>query len=243
MSIVDTDLEYYKSSQSISDGGTITATAIVDATLDNLFDAVSSTESSSGLTDYRKCFIKNNHATLTWQNVVFWRSINTTSIDDEIWVGLGTADDDDGSVELTAFSSGAKVALTSDGADTRNVTIIGEVSGVRTSETVALDGTNEVLSTNTYDAGRLYLVYPASTSASRTITIKQGTGGTSRGTIAPNKKSAILYLNVSSKVTGILLGNIAPAGSQGLWLKRIVGAGAGAVTNNQGSFKCEGETS
>ena len=42
MPILDTDLEYYKSSNTDSDGGTITATAITNAILNNLFPDVTS---------------------------------------------------------------------------------------------------------------------------------------------------------------------------------------------------------
>ncbi len=159
MAILASDIEFYKSNGTNSTGGTITGTAITDATDENLFDDVTADEAVSGATEYRKLFVKNNHGSLTWQNVVFWRSVNTTSTDDEISLGIGTASDDDGSNELTAFAGAAKVALVSDGADTRNVTIVGEVSGARATETVALNGTTEVLSTNTYDAGKVYLVY------------------------------------------------------------------------------------
>lgn len=241
MAITSSDLEYYKSNGTNSTGGTITATAITDNTLNNLFDDVTADESDAGATEYRKVFVKNNHGTLTWQSVVFWRSSDTLSTDDEISLGIGSASDDDGSNELTAFGANAVVSLESDGADTRNVTLVGEdAAGARQTETVALTGTTPVLSSGTFS--KLYLVYPASSDASRTITIKQGSGGTTRGTIAPNKLSAILYQNPTTKAAGFELGNIAAAGSYGLWLKRVVTAGAAAYTSNSGTIKAEGET-
>lgn len=241
MPILDTDLEYYKSSNTDSDGGTITATAITNAVLNNLFPDVTSAEALAGAIKYRKCFVKNNHGTLTWQNVVYWRSADTTSTTEEIWIGLGTADDANGSNELSALTSNAQIELVSDGADTRNVTLVGEnASGERTTETLALNGITPVLSTNTYS--KLYLVYVSATDASRIVTVKQGAGGTSRGTIGASVKSAILYFNANTKADGIELGNIAPAGSQGLWLKRIVSAGTAAETDNQGTIECEGDT-
>lgn len=242
MPIVTGDLEYYKSNGTNSTGGTITATAITDNTLNNLFDDVSADEADSGATEYRKIFIKNNHGTLTWQDVVFWRSGATDSTDDEISLGIGSSADDDGSNELTAFGANAVVSLESDGADTRNVTLVGEdAAGARQTETVALTGTTPVLSSGTFS--KLYLVYPASSDGSRTITIKQGSGGTTRGTIGPSKLSAILYQNPTTKPDGFELGDIAAAGSYGLWLKRVVTAGAAAYTNNSGELSCQGVTS
>ena len=242
MSITASDIEMYKSNGTDSTGGTITATAITDATLNNLFDDVTADEALAGATEYRKIFVKNNHGSLTWTSVIFWRSSNTTSTDDEISLGIGTASDDAGSNALTTFTGAAKVALISDGTDTRNVTIIGEVSGVRTSETVTLTSTSEVLSTNTFDSGKVYLVYPASSDASRTITIKQGTGGTTRGTIGTNKLSCINYQDPTTAGAGFQLGSIAAAASQGLWLKRVVGAAAVALANNSGTIQVKGET-
>lgn len=242
MSIVAADIKYYKSNGTDSTGGTITATEITDNILNNLFDDVSASESEAGLTDYRKLFVKNTHATLSWTIVQFWRQVATTSADDEITLGIGTASDDDGSNILTTFSGAAKVALISDGADTRNVTVVGEVGGVRTVETVALNGAVEVLTTATFDADSVYLVYPASADASRTVTIKQGTGGTTRGTIGPNKLSAICYKAPTTSVAAFELGDIAAGASQALWLKRVVNAGAAAASANTGTIRCQGTT-
>lgn len=241
MSITASDIEMYKSNGTNSTGGTITATAITDATLNNLFDDVTADEASAGATEYRKIFVKNNHGSLTWTSVVFWRSSNTTSTDDEISLGIGSSADDDGSSALTAFGANAVVALVSDGTDTRNVTLVGEdASGARQTETVALTSAVEVLSSGTYS--KLYLAYVSSTSATRTVTIKQGSGGTTRGTIAPNKYSAILYLDPTTAADGFELGSIAAAASQGLWLKRVVGASAVAVSSNSGTIQVRGET-
>ena len=243
MPILTTDLEIYKSSNTNSQGGTISATAITDNTLNNLFPDVTANQATTGLTDYYKVFVKNNNGSLTWGSVGFWIASNTTSADDTWLVGIGTASDAVGSNELTTFSAGAKVSLTSDGTDTRNVTVVGLVGGVRTVETVALNGLTEVLTTNTFDSGGVYLVYPASADASRTITIKQGTGGTTRGTIGPNGLSAICYFSTPvSSATALLLGNIAAGASQGLWIKRVVNAGAAIYSNDTGQIECQGTT-
>lgn len=241
MSILETDLEFYKSSNTDSDGGTITATVIADGVLNNLFPDVTAAEATAGAIKYRKAFFKNNHATLTLSVAVFWRSIDTTSTTEEIWVGLGTTDDDAGGNELTALSANAQIQIVSDGADTRSVTLVGEnASGARITETIVLTGTTPVLSTNTFS--KLYLAYVTVVDASRSIVVKEGAGGTVRGNIGINKKSAILYFNVNTKVTGLQLGNIAAAGSQGLWLKRIVNAGTAIRLSNSGTIKVEGET-
>lgn len=60
-------------------GGIISATQLVDNNLHNLFDVVGSAEASAGDTEYRCVYVKNNHGTLTWQNVVAWISTQSTA--------------------------------------------------------------------------------------------------------------------------------------------------------------------
>lgn len=242
MPIAASDIEFYKSNGTDSTGGTITATALVDNTLNNLFDEVSGDESLVGLIDYRKIFVKNNHATLTWDSVVAWVSTQTSSSDDEVSLGIGSASDDDGSSELSALSGNSVIAVISDGADTRDVTLVGEdAAGARVTETLTLNGAVEVVGAQTFS--KLYLAYISAGSASRTVTIKQGSGGTTRGTIAINKLSAILFLAATSKAAGFELGDIAASGAHAIWLKRVVDAGAAAYTNNTGAISVEGQTS
>jgi len=121
-------------------------------------------------------------------------------------------DDDDasgGAIDLenrpvfTQFSATAKVALVSDGADTRSVDITGRnAAGELINETVVLTGAGEVLSTNDYE--RVLIIAAQTTSASRTITVKQGTGGTTRATIPPDEKGVYaLFINSASEAGAI----------------------------------------
>lgn len=240
MPIIQAEIKYFKSAGSNSTGGAITATEVTDATLNNLFDDITSAEADAGVTDYRKIFVKNTNASITWSSIKYWRQSATTSADDEITVGIGTADDDDGSNELTAWSAAAVVSVESDAADTRNVTVVGEdASGDRLTETVALNGTTPVLTSASFT--KVYLVYPASSSA-RTVTIKQGSGGTTRGTIGPSKLSAICYFSVTSTSDGLELGNLAAAATHALWLKRVVSPGAALQASNSVTLRVQGET-
>src|SRR4051794_19809861 len=76
----------------------------------------------------------------------------------------------------TQLSSAAKLAFISDGTDTRSVDIVGRLaSGVVATETVVLTGAVEVLSANTYE--RFLSVKAQTTSGTRTVTVKQGSGG------------------------------------------------------------------
>lgn len=243
MPITSANLDYYKSAQTLSDGGAITSTVITTNVLNNLFADVATAEAAAGANQYRKCFIKNGHATLSWQNATLWRSQNTLSSDDEVSMGMGSALDTDGSNLLTAWSGNSVVAIISNGADTRQVTIVGEDnSGVRATETLTANNAVEVVGSQSFS--KVYLVYVTSLDSNRTITIKQGSGGTSRGTIAGTFYSAILYQNPTAKASGgILLGNIAAGSAAAIWLKRVVAAGAQSYTSNTGEITVEGETS
>ena len=55
-------------------GDQISTTQITDATLHNLFDIIAGDENAASDVEYRCYFVHNNHATLTWENVVVWLS-------------------------------------------------------------------------------------------------------------------------------------------------------------------------
>jgi hypothetical protein len=60
-------------------GDQISTTQITDATLNNLFDDVSGDENAASDVEYRCFFVHNNHASLSWQNVVVWLSAEVGS--------------------------------------------------------------------------------------------------------------------------------------------------------------------
>ena len=257
MPIVSADLKEYKSSATNSDGAGISATEVVDNTDNNLFTDITGDEATAGGTEYRKIFRKNTHATLTWQNIVSWLLSQPTNSALSFGFGLDHADDADGAQgNMTAFGANAVVAVVSDGADTRQLTVVGEdASGNRQTETLTLNGATEVVGSLTFS--KVYAVYANSLSASRTVTIKQGSGGTARGTIGTNKKICFLWFgkrysggslvnaeggDMASKATGLKSGDVAPAGNFGLWYRITWPAGAGAVTATTTQVKSEGDT-
>jgi len=257
MPIVSADIKEYKSSATSSDGAGISATEVVDNTDNNLFTDITGDEAVAGGTEYRKVFRKNVHATLTWQNAVSWLLSQPTNSALSFGFGLDHADDADGGQgNMTAFGANAVVAVVSDGADTRQITIVGEdASGNRQTETLTLNGTAEVVGSLTFS--KVYAVYASALSATRTVTIKQGSGGTTRGNIGTNKKISFLWFgkkysggsvinaeggDMASKATGLKSGDIAPAGNFGLWYRNTWPTGAGAVNASSTQVKSEGDT-
>lgn len=69
-------------------GGAISSVEITDDSVSNLFDTVSQAESTAGDTEYRAFFVKNTHATLTYQDVVVYLSSNTPSADTTVAIAL-----------------------------------------------------------------------------------------------------------------------------------------------------------
>jgi hypothetical protein len=98
MPIVSTDILYKLSGggsntdPNASLGGVISSTNIdLTTTLHNLFDQVSSAESSAGDTEYRCFYVKNNHGSLALQSAKVWIETNTPSSDTTAEIALGTS--------------------------------------------------------------------------------------------------------------------------------------------------------
>lgn len=102
---------------------------------------------------------------------------------------------------FTQFSSSAVLSITStSSSDTGNITIRGRLaSGALASETIAMTGTTEKLSSNTYE--RILRVTMAA-DAIGTVTLKQGAGGSAIGTIPVGERgvSALFYDSASDPV-------------------------------------------
>lgn len=72
-------------------GGAKSSTAVVDATLHNLFDQVSGAESEAGDVEYRCIYVHNANASLTLQNAIVWIQSNTPAAGSTIDIGVGAA--------------------------------------------------------------------------------------------------------------------------------------------------------
>jgi hypothetical protein len=195
----------------------------------------------AGIVLYRKTFWKNTHATDAMVAPVLWVSTVPSSAAFVIGLGADSADDTDaGQGNMTAWSGAAQVALISDGADTRVATIYGlDDSGtpVPVTETVTLTGASEVLSVNTYT--KVWGVFLSAVDAGRIVLVKQGTGGTTRGTIGLSKKGCWLWVTATTKGGGIAMPDLAAAQNYGLWRRLTVSAGASPVRPNVAVLRIE----
>lgn len=86
------------------------------------------------------------------------------------------------------------------------------------------------------------------TSTSDTIAISKATEGVQASgniqTIANESTapSGQTFSEPANKAAGLVLGNIPSGSEHGIWLRRTVSAGAGAINANAFTLKCEGDT-
>lgn len=223
----------------------------------NLFDDITPEEATSGTTKYKKYFRKNTNNSSTWEEVKVW--IEKQPVNAAVSVGLGlndTNDNDSSQGNMSNLSSNSQIALVSDGTDTRQVTLKGlDNNGILVVESVTLNGTTEVLSSNTYS--KLYLAYASTIDSNRTITLKQGSGGSTIGTIGPNKICSWLWMgkkasggsivnaeggDIPDENSAIKIGDIASGRSIGLWVRLMVPAGSSPVSGNDACIQIKGQT-
>lgn len=120
MPIVASDLQFRLSGgasnvdPNASLGGAISTAGgglIVTDTLHNVWDAVSGAESSTGDTEYRGIFMKNNHGSISLTGAKVWISANTTSADDTVDIALA-GEGVNNTIETIANESTAPVGET-----------------------------------------------------------------------------------------------------------------------------------
>lgn len=103
---------------------------------------------------------------------------------------------------LDQFSANAVAAVVSDGADTRTVTVTGRLTtGAVDTEVLTLNGTTEVVGAKTWE--RVLSIVASATSGTRIVTFRQGSGGTTRATIALNETTRHIAYQQSSSTTSI----------------------------------------
>lgn len=220
MPVEDSDLIWYPSSSGASEGGAKSATPIVDGVDENLFEDVSNTNRIAGGTQVRKAFVANENGVDSLPDHSLWIFDAPANSEVELGLGVDSADDADPDAgALTDFSASAKVALISDGPDTRTVRLRGkDASGDPITEDVVLTGASEVLSVASFSS--LYLAAASAVDASRTITIKQGTGGTTRGQIVIGLLSCFRWVaGATSKSLGLHLDPLATGSAIPVWLR------------------------
>lgn len=214
-----TDIIFTKTAENTSAGGVNNGVPI-SSTKNSFWVAITDAERIAGNASGRimKFCVFNNHATDNWTLPGTW-VVPATGITDFIGLGYDDGDDDDAAQgNMTAFGANAVVALISNGADTRTVTVTGlDAAGAPQTEAIVLTGAVEVLGLLTFSA-----VYGAKVSATgaQVVTLKQGSGGTTRGTIGATFKSCWLWLAANAQGSAIMLANLAAQTAYCFWWKQ-----------------------
>lgn len=238
MSVSDTDLKWYKAATGASAGGAKSGTLVV-STKGDFWPNISDSERATGGTRIKKSFLANEHGSDPLLLPVVWINVTPQNMTEEIGLGFDDTDDDANSQgNMTAWGANAVAALISDGADTRNAYIVGlDSGGNAASETVVLTGATEVLSTTVWS--KVHAVNLSAESGTRTVLVKQGTGGTTRGTIGPNVQTCWLWQMATSKGAGLQLANLAAGANYGLWHRQVWAPAVGVVRPNESRIAVE----
>lgn len=226
------------------------------STKNALLPDVTAQQANDGLTVFRKFFRRNASPSFTWIDVRTWIPEQLTNSAISIGFGLDHADDNTGvQGNMTIFSANSVTAVVSNGADTRVVTIVGENAiGERQTETLTLNGATEVVGTLTFS--KLYMASVPTLDGARTITIRQGAGGITRGTIGVNSRISFLWFgrmasggtilnaeggDITTDIMAIRAGNISAGGNVPIWVRMMVPTGASASSNNTAHIQIRGE--
>jgi len=112
MSIAASDIKFYKAinnNDTVTNGGRISGTQVVDGSLNNLFPNVSSAERTAGVTRYRKMFLRNENAgDLSMYSGETW--IGTRSLADD-YFQLKAGDDTDQQSAAEGYTNWAGTGL------------------------------------------------------------------------------------------------------------------------------------
>jgi hypothetical protein len=140
MAITSTDILTYLSGGAANAdpnaalGGVISTTEITDNTTHNLFDKITGAQALAGDTNYRAFFVKNEHATLTYQDAKIYLYSNTPSADTVVTIAL--ADETGSPIETIADEDTAPTGPSFSAAATEGAALSigdlapGEVKGI-----------------------------------------------------------------------------------------------------------------
>jgi hypothetical protein len=226
--VSESDIVVYLSATGSSDGGAISATALATGVKNGLWPDISDVSRAAGGTRTKKWYLANENGTDSLIAPGIFLAGEPTGLTEEIGLGVDSADDSDPAQgNMTAWASAAVVALVSSGVDTRQATIYGlDGAGDPVAEIVTLNGTTEVLSVGTFTV--VWAVHAASVDAGRTVTVKQGSGGTTRGTIGPSKRACWLWVHALNSGTAMILPDLPASSHYGIWDRQTWAAGIAA---------------
>jgi len=224
MAITEANLKKYHSvtnSDASANGGAVdTAAAITSGANENIFPNITNAERVSGVTKYRKIFLRNENAS-DYNNVKAWISANTPSGDTAVTIsGAGSFSQQGNTVAITGitFTFASSVTVVAS-ADCHLAIAEGERIFNSTDDTSAAA---RVVSSISADGLTITLAtaYAGTTGAGKAGSIPAATGNTF---VAPTSSSHTDVLN---------LGNLTQNQSIGVWIKYVIDADSDGYTGD-----------
>ena len=221
MALLAANLKFYRSGtwdDTATNGAAISATEIVTATSENIFPNITDAERITGVTKYKKIFLKNENAD-AYNGVKAWIQSNTPSGDTAVTICAG------GSVS----QQGTDVAVP-------GITFTFAVSDqvIASADASKLLRPGEMIWNSTDDTNAAKKAILTISSDGLTITLAAAYAGTAgaakQGTV--QKISDSTFVTAVDEANGIVLGNMLTMTSLGIWIKLVVSPGASGYTDD-----------
>lgn len=224
MAITEANLKKYHSatnSDADANGGAVdTASGITSGSNGNIIPAITNSERVSGVTKYRKIFLRNEN-TDAYNGVKAWISANTPSGDTAITIsGAGSFSTQGNTLSVTGltFTFAASTSVIAS-ADCHLALAVGERIYNATNDTIAKALVITAISADGLTI-TLASAYQGTTGAGKTAYVCAATGNTF---VAPTSSAHADVLN---------LGNLTQNQSIGVWVKYVVDADSDGYTDD-----------
>jgi hypothetical protein len=222
MAITAANLKFYKCAtwtEGATHGGAIdTGSEITSGVSQNIFDNVTDAERTTGVTMYRKIYLRNENAD-AYNNVKAWIQTNTPDAQTAVTIlagGLTSTQGNDTAVATLTFTFAASTSVIAS-ADCHNALAVGELIWNSTDDNNSKKQPITVISAD-----------------GLTITL----GGSYAGTTGAAKAATVQKITDSTFVTavdetnGVPLGSLIQNASRAIWIKLVVDASSDGYTDD-----------
>lgn len=221
MAITAANLKFYQSavwSDAAANGGAISATEITSAVSQNIFPNITDAERGTGVTKYKKIFLKNENVD-AYNNVKAWILTQTPDTQTAITIlagGLTSTQGNDTAVATLTFTFAASTSVIAS-ADCHNALAVGEMIWNSTEDTNAQKKAITVISADGLTI-TLAGAYAGTTGAAKAATVQKITDST--------------FVTAVDEANGVPLGSLVQNASRAIWIKLVVDASSDGYTDD-----------
>jgi Cdc6-like AAA superfamily ATPase len=221
MAITAANLKFYQSatwSDAAGNGGDISANEITTATSQNIFPNITDAERGTGITKYKKIFLKNLNAD-AYNNVHAWIQANTPDTQTAVSIVAGgktSTQGTDTAVATLTFTFAATDQVIAS-ADCHNALAEGELIWNSTDDT---NSKKQAISTISANGLTITLAgsYAGTTGAGKTATVQ--------------KISDSTFVAAVNEAAGVHLGSLLENEYRAIWIKLVVDASSDGYTDD-----------